>query len=260
MLRHVLAGKSELLEFEVSGLKGGRRWLETQAGPLLDAAARVEALICITRDVTERKRTEAQIQGQLEELQRWREVTLGREDRVLSLKEEVNALLKELGRPPRYSSAASDRDGRIIADKRRVAPICTPSVSATKPSRCRERTSTATIDVWPRSFVVPRKRGETVCEGLQSLLRGERSSFTWNIHAAPATKTGGPVERDALEDRRWRGAVSAFGHHRAARDGSNIYGNRIDWMRLTAHRRAWRRLEQYAHRHIGQMRSASRKH
>jgi PAS domain S-box-containing protein len=108
VLRHVLAGKSELLEFEVLGLKGGRRWLETQAGPLLDAAARVEALICITRDVTERKRTEAQIQGQLEELQRWREVTLGREDRVLSLKEEVNALLKELGRPPRYSSAASE--------------------------------------------------------------------------------------------------------------------------------------------------------
>jgi hypothetical protein len=35
-------------------------------------------------------------------------VTLGREDRVLSLKEEVNALLKELGRPPRYSSAASE--------------------------------------------------------------------------------------------------------------------------------------------------------
>jgi PAS domain S-box-containing protein len=108
VLRHVLAGKSELLEFEVVGLKGGRRWLETQAGPLLDAAARVEALICITRDVTERKRTEAQIRGQLEELQRWREVTLGREDRVLSLKEEVNALLKELGRPPRYSSAASE--------------------------------------------------------------------------------------------------------------------------------------------------------
>jgi PAS domain S-box-containing protein len=108
VLRHVLAGKSELLEFEVLGLKGGRRWLETQAGPLLDAAAHVEALICITRDVTERKRTEAQIRGQLEELQRWREVTLGREDRVLSLKEEVNALLKELGRPPRYSSAASE--------------------------------------------------------------------------------------------------------------------------------------------------------
>jgi PAS domain S-box-containing protein len=108
VLRRVLAGKSELLEFEVLGLKGRRRWLETQAGPLLDAAARVEALICITRDVTERKRTEAQIRGQLDELQRWRAVTLGREDRVLTLKEEVNALLKELGKPPRYSSAASE--------------------------------------------------------------------------------------------------------------------------------------------------------
>jgi PAS domain S-box-containing protein len=108
LLQRVLAGKSELLEFEVLGLKGRRRWLETQAGPLLDAAARVEASICITRDVTDRKRTEAQIRGQLDELQRWRAVTLGREDRVRSLKEEVNALLIELGRPPRYSSAAAE--------------------------------------------------------------------------------------------------------------------------------------------------------
>ncbi|HLZ97639.1 MAG TPA: PAS domain-containing protein [Steroidobacteraceae bacterium] len=108
VLRRVLAGKSERLEFEVLGLKGQRRWLETQAGPLLDADARVEAAICITRDVTERKRTEAQIRGQLDELQRWRAVTLGREDRVLSLKAEVNALLKEMGKPPRYSSAVSE--------------------------------------------------------------------------------------------------------------------------------------------------------
>lgn len=105
VLHHVLGGKSELLEFEVLGLRGRRRWLETQAGPLLDASGRVEAVICITRDVTERKRTEAQIRGQLDELQRWRAVTLGREDRVLSLKGEVNALLEEVGKPPRYSSA-----------------------------------------------------------------------------------------------------------------------------------------------------------
>ena len=42
---------------------------------------------------------------QLDELRRWQEVTLGREGRVLELKQEINALLAEFGRPERYLSA-----------------------------------------------------------------------------------------------------------------------------------------------------------
>jgi hypothetical protein len=38
----------------------------------------------------------------MEELTRWHNVTLGREDRVLELKGEVNRLLARLGEPPRY--------------------------------------------------------------------------------------------------------------------------------------------------------------
>jgi PAS domain S-box-containing protein len=107
MNRDILAGRSGRLEFEVQGLAGGRCWIETQAGPLRSSDGTVEAVICIMRDVTERKRAEQQIRGQLEELQRWRAVTLGREDRVIALKSEVNALLKELGRSTRYSMEAS---------------------------------------------------------------------------------------------------------------------------------------------------------
>ena len=43
--------------------------------------------------------------GQLDELRRWQQVTLGREGRVLTMKKEVNSLLAELGLPPRYPSA-----------------------------------------------------------------------------------------------------------------------------------------------------------
>ena len=111
MHRRVLAGASELRAFEVQGCRGRRRWLELQAGPLLDGEKDgVEAAICITRDISERKLTEEQIRGQLAELQRWRDVTLGREDRVLALKGEVNALLAELGRAPRYAAADGDGD------------------------------------------------------------------------------------------------------------------------------------------------------
>jgi PAS domain S-box-containing protein len=58
-------------------------------------------------DITERKRVEADLAAQLEELRRWYVVTLGREERVLELKHEVNALLGEVGQPPRYPSAES---------------------------------------------------------------------------------------------------------------------------------------------------------
>ena len=55
--------------------------------------------------ITERKRAEAAVKAQLSELQRWHEVTLGREDRILDLKREVNALRARMGDPPRYTSA-----------------------------------------------------------------------------------------------------------------------------------------------------------
>ena len=56
-------------------------------------------------DLTEAKAAESRAAGQLAELQRWHAVTLGREQRILELKAEVDALLSELGRERRYPSA-----------------------------------------------------------------------------------------------------------------------------------------------------------
>ncbi len=57
------------------------------------------------RDITERKRAEAEIKKQLAELERWQQATMGRETRVLDLKREVNELLGQDSKPPRYASA-----------------------------------------------------------------------------------------------------------------------------------------------------------
>lgn len=59
----------------------------------------------LEKEVAERKRAEQEINTQLDELQRWHEVTLGRETRALELKHEVNVLLRRLGEPIRYPSA-----------------------------------------------------------------------------------------------------------------------------------------------------------
>ncbi|HWQ37106.1 MAG TPA: PAS domain S-box protein [Burkholderiales bacterium] len=57
----VFRGESARLEFEIVGLKGGRRWLETHATPLRDAEGRVVALLGITRDVSDRKAAEERL-------------------------------------------------------------------------------------------------------------------------------------------------------------------------------------------------------
>ena len=63
---------------------------------------------CNIRNITERKRAETKILQQLDELRRWQEFTLGREDRNRILKREVNELLKRLGEPIRYPSQEGD--------------------------------------------------------------------------------------------------------------------------------------------------------
>lgn len=55
-------------------------------------------------DITERKMNELKIKEHLHELQRWHEATLGRENKIMELKREVNILLQESGKTPKYFS------------------------------------------------------------------------------------------------------------------------------------------------------------
>jgi len=76
----------------------------------------------IFQDITERKRQENALKGQLAELQRWYELTLDREDRVIELKREVDALLRRLGEPPHYANeeepAKSSTPGVALASSK----------------------------------------------------------------------------------------------------------------------------------------------
>ena len=52
--RRVMRGERVMLEYEIIGLRGTRRWLETHAVPMTDHGATVE--LSVARDITERKR------------------------------------------------------------------------------------------------------------------------------------------------------------------------------------------------------------
>ncbi len=64
--QRVMSGGSGRLEFEIAGLKGRRRWLETYAVPLRDGGGEVTALLGATRDITERRRAEEQLRYELQ--------------------------------------------------------------------------------------------------------------------------------------------------------------------------------------------------
>jgi len=60
--KRVFNGESGSLVFEIVGLKGHHRWLETHAVPMRDNAGSITGLLAVTRDISERKRAEAELE------------------------------------------------------------------------------------------------------------------------------------------------------------------------------------------------------
>jgi two-component system, cell cycle sensor histidine kinase and response regulator CckA len=63
LIRKVLRGESGRFEFEITGLKGRRVWLETHAVPMVDAQGKVNHVLAVTRDMTERRAAEQALQA-----------------------------------------------------------------------------------------------------------------------------------------------------------------------------------------------------
>ncbi len=68
------------------------------------------ATIAQGQDITERKVIEMENAGQLDQLKRWYAVMAHREDRIMELKREVNALLRDEGKAIRYASVEGAGD------------------------------------------------------------------------------------------------------------------------------------------------------
>jgi diguanylate cyclase (GGDEF)-like protein/PAS domain S-box-containing protein len=59
MHQKVISGETVTMEFELLGLKGGRRWVETHAVPMQDHGQTVH--LAVTRDITQRRRMEEHV-------------------------------------------------------------------------------------------------------------------------------------------------------------------------------------------------------
>jgi len=99
--KRVLKGQSVRIEFEMIGLKGRRRWLETNAVPLQSEGKIVQ--LAITRDITDRKQAEQELNDKMDELMYFHRLTVGRELTMIELKKEVNQLLIDAGQESKYN-------------------------------------------------------------------------------------------------------------------------------------------------------------
>ncbi|HWA09301.1 MAG TPA: PAS domain-containing protein [Opitutaceae bacterium] len=85
---------------------GTSQWLHWEIYPWLAAPGQIGGIVIFSEDITARKRASQQNREQLDELLRWQEVMLNREERVQTLKAEVNELLVRQGAVPRYADPA----------------------------------------------------------------------------------------------------------------------------------------------------------
>lgn len=90
---------------------------EYSVTPILNEHGDNEGAVVVFRDITEQRRNERELQQRMDELQRFNRLTIGREERMIALKQEINQLLAELGREQKYADPdAGNIDGGIGAD------------------------------------------------------------------------------------------------------------------------------------------------
>ena len=82
-------------------------WIELSSYPLIDTNEKINGVIESVRDITERKQAKKALDKKLEELITFQRLTVGRELKMIELKEEINILLDQAGKPPKYKISKS---------------------------------------------------------------------------------------------------------------------------------------------------------
>ena len=101
----VAEGKCGHVEDEVLWRKDGSSFpVEYSALPIVKDGV-VTGSVITFRDVTERREAENRLREKMEELEKFSKVAVGRELRMIRLKEEINALRAQLGEPSVYEIA-----------------------------------------------------------------------------------------------------------------------------------------------------------
>ena len=97
-----LAGEPSVYEGEFTSVTGGRTFFMRAAFNPLESGRPSSGVIATVEDITERKMIEREVRANLEELERFNRLVVGREERMIRLKREVNDFLVARGDAPKY--------------------------------------------------------------------------------------------------------------------------------------------------------------
>ncbi len=95
-------GESGSYEVSLSRPDGTLIPCQVSATPLMDDHGVKVGSFALFTDITERKKMEMELKEKMADLERFNRLVIGREERMIQLKEEINGLLEKLGQEGKY--------------------------------------------------------------------------------------------------------------------------------------------------------------
>jgi PAS domain S-box-containing protein len=102
MYESYTTGKANRVDDEVLWRKDGSSFpVEYASTPVMKEGTVVGAVVTF-RDITERKKMDAELKEYVTDLERFNRLVIGREEKMIQLKEEINGLMEKLGQEKKY--------------------------------------------------------------------------------------------------------------------------------------------------------------
>ncbi len=96
------ASESNIIYEDYINLPSGDKWFLNIFSRICDSQKNVIGIQIISQDITERKRAEAELKEQMDEINRFNRLMVGREEKMIELKKEINNLFEKEGKPKKY--------------------------------------------------------------------------------------------------------------------------------------------------------------
>jgi PAS domain S-box-containing protein len=90
------------LEYRILTKKGELRWVSHSWSSIINENHELRCVVSIVRDITDIKLAEQNLKVKIEELEKYKSITVNREIKMVELKKEINELCKQLNQKPKY--------------------------------------------------------------------------------------------------------------------------------------------------------------
>lgn len=98
----ILAGNEWHGQFLSRKKNGELFWEQASISPIRDNSGQITHFVAVKEDITDRKKAEEELQQNIKDLQRFSSLVIGREEKMIGLKQEINDLLAGMGEEQKY--------------------------------------------------------------------------------------------------------------------------------------------------------------